>query len=107
MQMTFDNTSVKPDQELELSKDYTGTVEYPLPMTKFSSVYHLSIHLASNYGGKQTRVYYIGFAGEFLGERRDPGIVICQYEARALPQDHKADIPTGQNYQVSWFCSWL
>lgn len=100
-QMSFENTSVKPDQEIELSKDYTGCVEYPLPMARFSSVYHLSLFISSNYGCAQSRIYYIGFAGEFLGPQRDPGIVICTYEARAMPQDHKNEIPTGTHFQVS------
>lgn len=102
-QMTFDNTSVKPDKELELSRDEQGSVEYPMPMTKFSSVYHLSIHFSNNFGSAQdkTKIYYIGLAGQFIGHRKEQGVVICTYEARPVPQDHKAEIPTGHQFQIS------
>ena len=99
--MSFDNTTVKADKEIELCQDIDGSVEYPLSAIKFSSVYHLSLHFRTNFGSDQTKIYYIGFAGEFVGTRRDTGAVICTYEARPIPQDHKTDIPTGNLYLVS------
>lgn len=34
-------------------------------IVKFSSVYHLTIHIPKNFGNETTKVYYIGLRGEF------------------------------------------
>lgn len=98
--MSFDDTSGNSDREFDLTKDEFGVVEYPLPMTKFSNVNHLSIHIPSNYGAETTIVYYIGFSGEFLHVPRE-GVVIASYEARAMPQDHKGEIPDSSKFEIS------
>lgn len=97
--MTFDSVSITPDKEFELTRDEQGVVEYPLPMTKFSNVNHLTIHFPSSFGGETTKIFYIGFSGEFLGVPKE-GIVIATYEARPMPQDHKGEIKDAANFQV-------
>ena len=63
--MTFEDTTLEPDQEFECVRDPTGIMEYPLKIVRFSSVHHLTIHIPKNYGSETTKVYYIGLRGEF------------------------------------------
>jgi hypothetical protein len=86
--MSFDDAEMQPDQEFDLTRDETGTVEYPVRVAKFSNLTNLSIHFPTNFGDESTKIYYIGLRGEFLGELRDQ-VVLAVYEARAVPQDHK------------------
>jgi hypothetical protein len=92
--MTFDDTSVEADQELQLAHDTDGTVEYNVKIVKFSSVNHLSLHFPKNYGEDSTKIYYIGFKGEFTAAQRD-AILLTSYETTPNPADHKAEIPGG------------
>ncbi|CAG0916963.1 unnamed protein product [Notodromas monacha] len=85
--MTFDAASGAPDQEISLSKDPKGVIEYPLKPTKFSDVTYLSIHIPGNYGTDKTRVDYIGLAGEWRPAHRH-GVTICNYELAPSVADH-------------------
>ncbi|XP_026477915.1 PITH domain-containing protein GA19395-like [Ctenocephalides felis] len=89
--MTFDDTAVAPDQEFELHRDETGTLEYPTKVVTFSSVHHLTIHIPGNFGSDSTRVYYIGLRGEYTKGHKH-GVTICTYESAPNVSDHKADI---------------
>ncbi|EDW12950.1 PITH domain-containing protein CG6153 isoform X1 [Drosophila mojavensis] len=86
--MTFDDARGKADQEFELTRDCRGEVEYSPKVVTFSSVHHLSLYFPSNYGDDVTRIYYIGFRGEFT-EAHFHGVTICNYESRANISDHK------------------
>lgn len=84
--MSFDDVNVEADQEFEIMRDNSGTLEYPFKfvynfchpfgkfiicfsfqnrIVKFSNVFHLTIHIPRNYGEDNTKVYYIGLRGEF------------------------------------------
>lgn len=41
--MTFDDTKCESDQEFELMVDTNGTIEYPVKIVAFSSVYNLRL----------------------------------------------------------------
>ncbi|KAL3068350.1 hypothetical protein niasHT_030641 [Heterodera trifolii] len=98
--MSFDEAeSAKPDQEMELKQDSAGLIDYPLTATKFSSVGHLALHFPANFGEDKTCIYYIGLRGEFHSEFRER-IVIANYEARPIPDDHKAELKDQINQQI-------
>ena len=68
--MTFDDAGAGSDQEFNLVHDTSCTLEYKVKTVTFSSVHHLSLHFPSNFGEDQTRIYYIGLAGEFTAANR-------------------------------------
>ena len=81
-------------------------------------MHHLSIHFSANHaGGDETKVYYIGLKGDFMGEHRSAcfffffwsgtrpnvsfflflghartGVVNAVYESRPMMEDHKQDV---------------
>ncbi|CAF4761139.1 unnamed protein product [Pieris macdunnoughi] len=86
--MTFDNVSLEPDQEIELHKDSEGILEYAPKIVTFSSVSHLTMHFPTNFGAENTKIYYIGLKGEWA-PGHNHGVTICTYEARPNLDDHK------------------
>ena len=57
----------------------------------FSSVHHLTVHVPGNMGGGDvTRLYYLGFRGEFTPAHRH-GVTICNYELRPNASDVKEE----------------
>lgn len=97
--MTFDDTSLQPDQEFDLHIDTTGTLEYSTMVVKFASVHHLTIYFPTNFGSETTRIYYIGLRGEYTTAHRH-GVTICTYEARPNVADHKADAMDHVSYEI-------
>ena len=89
--MSFDDAGAKADQEFSLVRDPDGTVQYQPKIVAFSSVHHLTLHFPTNFGDDQTKIYYIGLAGEFTKETR-AGVVNAVYESRPMLKDHKADL---------------
>ncbi|XP_042230605.1 LOW QUALITY PROTEIN: PITH domain-containing protein GA19395-like [Homarus americanus] len=86
--MTFDDVNMTADQEFELHPDPSGTLEYTTKVVTFSSVTHLSLHFPSNFGEETTKIYYIGFRGEYTKAHRH-GVTICSYESTPQMSDHK------------------
>ncbi|EPQ13312.1 PITH domain-containing protein 1 [Myotis brandtii] len=99
-QMSFDDTDREPDQTFSLNRDLTGELEYATKISRFSSVYHLSIHISKNFGADTTKVLYIGLRGEWTEFRRHE-VTICNYEASANPADHKVHQVTPQTHFIS------
>lgn len=97
--MTFDDVGAKADQEFELEKDLTGSIEYSTKVVLFNSVNHLSLYFPSNFGEDTTRLYYIGLRGEF-SEAHHHGVTICTYESAANPSDHTNKIMDAANHQI-------
>ena len=85
--MTFDDAGAMADQEFDLVRDPECGVEYRVKTVTFSSVHHLSLHFPTNFGEDQTKITYIGLAGEWTEANR-VGVVNAVYEARAMPEDH-------------------
>lgn len=65
----------------------------------FSSVHHLTIHIPSNFGAEQTKIYYIGLRGEFFQAHRH-GVTICTYETRPNLSDHKNPLDEQVSHQI-------
>ncbi|XP_055680531.1 PITH domain-containing protein GA19395 [Lutzomyia longipalpis] len=97
--MTFDQTSVKADQEFQLAIDPNGSVEYNTKPVVFSSVHHLSLHFPGNFGDDSTKIHYIGLKGEFT-EAHHHGVTICNYEVRPNVSDHKGSIFDNVNQEI-------
>jgi hypothetical protein len=56
--MSFDDcASARPDQQMELKQDDSGSVDYPFVAGKFSSVGHLTLHFPGNFGDEKTMLY--------------------------------------------------
>ncbi|CRL04583.1 CLUMA_CG017652, isoform A [Clunio marinus] len=99
--MTFDDATGNADQEFELEKDLTGSIEYNTQVVKFHSVHHLSLHFPVNFGRNDdpTRIYYIGLKGEF-SEAHHHGVTICTYETTPNVADHKNSLFDQVNHQI-------
>ncbi|KAF7789810.1 hypothetical protein EIP86_000756 [Pleurotus ostreatoroseus] len=76
----------KPTQEFTVVQS-REVGEYHVMPAKFPSVTSLTLFFPASQGADTTRIYYIGFLGQW-SERNDKP-VIAVYEARANPADHK------------------
>ncbi|SBT41056.1 thioredoxin, putative [Plasmodium ovale wallikeri] len=47
-------------QEVELSEDFHGSIEYPLKVTSLFNVSYLTLFFYENYGAETTKISYIG-----------------------------------------------
>ncbi|KAI6240125.1 PITH domain-containing protein [Aphelenchoides fujianensis] len=94
-----DAQSGKPEQEMELKMDSEAKIDYPLAAFKFSNVFHLTLHFPKNFGAEQTRIFYIGLRGSFQNNFREK-VVIANYEARPVPDDHKGEIPDQAHHHI-------
>ncbi|KAI1722854.1 PITH domain-containing protein [Ditylenchus destructor] len=98
--MSFDEVStMKPIQEMQLKQDDAAQIDYPLIATKFASVSSLTLYINANFGADSTRIFYIGLRGEYERDFRDK-VVIATYEARPVPDDHKAELPDTAHHHV-------
>ncbi|KAI4197000.1 MAG: hypothetical protein LQ350_006187 [Teloschistes chrysophthalmus] len=86
-------SELQPTQTLQLSQ--TAEVqEIPVKRAAFGNVYTLSLFFEDNFGGEggegegevMTRLWWIGFKGEFMRLSREPVEVL--YEKAANPRDH-------------------
>ncbi|XP_017778796.1 PREDICTED: PITH domain-containing protein GA19395 [Nicrophorus vespilloides] len=98
-QMNFDDIACVADQEFELHHDTNGTLEYSTKVVTFNTVHHLTIHIPSNFGADQTKIYYIGLRGEFTEAHRH-GVTICTYESSPNMSDHKNPLTDSVNQQI-------
>ncbi|KZO97308.1 DUF1000-domain-containing protein [Calocera viscosa TUFC12733] len=87
----------KPAQELECPQ-VREAVEYPVKAAKFSSCRSITLFFPSSVGGETTRVYYIGFYGEWQPLQDKP--VIAVYESKPQLADHPK-IP-GTDMGMNW-----
>ena len=62
-QIDFDLKEAKCEQEINCVENPEGTLKYFLKANKFHSVWSLTLVVTQNYGGDNTRIYYIGFEG--------------------------------------------
>ena len=91
--MSFDDAGAAADQEFSLVRDTDGSVQYKTKVEEednlelrfnyfsqvvtFSSVHHLTLHFPGNFGADNTKIYYIGLAGEFTQVRTLIMVGIC------------------------------
>jgi hypothetical protein len=69
----FEEATSKPcAQELDLIQSSREAVEYQVRVSKFANVQNLSLFFPSNFGSESTRIYFVGFKGEFTEVRLSP-----------------------------------
>jgi PITH domain len=87
----FDNcVDLAPAQSWQMAVNGDGKIEYPTDPVKFQNIASLTLFVEDNHGGaEQTVLYYVGLKGNYL-RARVTDAVHAVYEARALPEDHKA-----------------
>jgi len=82
----FSNVSdISPVQEWDLVE--AGEIEYPTKIAKFNNVTDLTIYISDNYGANTTKIYYIGFKGDFTPVKRQA--VTAVYESKPQAKDHQ------------------
>lgn len=87
MQPSVSNKAA-PAQKIEQVAVSRDVVEYPLRTTRFGSTRDVTLFVPGSVGGRQTRIYYVGFRGEgFAFQREGPANLI--YEATPQLKDHK------------------
>ena len=79
-------SDLEPTQTLTVSQT-NDVQELPVKRAKFGNTYNLTLFMEGNYGDEVTRVYWIGFKGEFTELNREPVEVL--YEKAANPKDHE------------------
>ncbi|KAI4249910.1 MAG: hypothetical protein LQ352_005494 [Teloschistes flavicans] len=83
-------SDLQPTQTLQLSRT-ADVQELPVKRALFGNTYNLNLFFEDNHGGHDdeevmTRVFWIGFKGEFMPLSREPVEVL--YEKAANPRDH-------------------
>ena len=78
-------SDLQPTQILELSQT-SEIQDLPVKRTSFGNTYSLTLFFEDNFGDDITRIYWIGFKGEFMNLNREPVEVL--YEKAANPKDH-------------------
>lgn len=78
-------SDAKPTQTLELSQT-SEIQDIPVKRTLFGNTYNINLFIEDNFGNDVTRIYWIGFKGEFSALNRDAVEVL--YEKASNPKDH-------------------
>ena len=86
-------SDLNPTQSFELSQT-SDIQEYTVKRTLFGNTYSLTLFIEDNYGDDVTRIYWIGFKGEFTNLSREPVEVL--YEKAANPKDHELIVGVGE-----------
>ncbi|KAI0346323.1 DUF1000-domain-containing protein [Trametopsis cervina] len=75
----------KPTQEFAVPQG-REIGEYHVMAAKFPAVTSITLFFPQSQGADSTRIYYIGFLGQWSERKSEP--VIAVYESRANPADH-------------------
>ncbi|SBT00043.1 thioredoxin, putative, partial [Plasmodium ovale curtisi] len=80
-------------QEVELSEDFHGSIEYPLKVTSLFNVSYLTLYFYENYGAETTKISYIGIPTwlKGVGTNYTRRAVETVYEASPNLADHKIE----------------
>ena len=78
-------SDLQPTQTLELSQT-SEIQEMPVKRALFGNTYNISLFIEDNFGDDVSRIFWIGFKGEFTNITREPVEVL--YEKAANPKDH-------------------
>ncbi|KAF9650240.1 DUF1000-domain-containing protein [Thelephora ganbajun] len=83
----FDDIADKaPTQEFDVPQG-RDVGEYQVRAAKFVNISSITVFFPASQGAEETRVYYLGFLGQWSEKKEDP--VITVYEAQANPADHE------------------
>ncbi|KIP10974.1 hypothetical protein PHLGIDRAFT_491700 [Phlebiopsis gigantea 11061_1 CR5-6] len=75
----------KPTQEFNVPQG-REIGEYHVMAAKFPAATSITLFFPASQGADTTRVYYVGFLGQWTARKTEP--VITVYESRANPADH-------------------
>lgn len=89
---------VSPTQSFTVSQT-NDVQELQVKRAKFGNTYNLTLFVEDNYGNDVTRVYWLGFKGEFTELNREPFEVL--YEKAANPKDHELAAGIGERGTMS------
>jgi len=78
-------TEHKPTQEFEMPQG-REVGEYHVMSAKFPAATSVTLYFPSSQGATTSRIYYVGFLGQWSERKSEP--VIAVYESRANPADH-------------------
>lgn len=87
-----------PTQEFEVPVS-PDVCEYPVKAAKFSSLSSVTIFIPSNRGADTTKIFYVGFLGQWTQRKENP--VITVYEAQANLADHEKIQGTDGNFNTT------
>ncbi|KAL8709475.1 MAG: hypothetical protein Q9220_005858 [cf. Caloplaca sp. 1 TL-2023] len=76
---------LQPTQSMELSQT-SEIQDLPVKRALFGNTYNINLFVEDNYGEDVTRIFWIGFKGDFMNLNREPVEVL--YEKAANPKDH-------------------
>lgn len=86
------NGTVQATQKLQSIAVAREVVTYPLKTAKFNNVRFITLFIPASLGGDTSRIYFIGFKGEWLGNQQREGPSNIVYESAPQVKDH-AKIP--------------
>ncbi|KAL8967947.1 MAG: hypothetical protein Q9183_002691 [Haloplaca sp. 2 TL-2023] len=78
-------SDLQATQTLELSQT-SQVQDLPVKRSLFGNTYNLNLFIEDNYGDDVTRLFWIGFKGDYMNLNREPVEVL--YEKAANPKDH-------------------
>lgn len=84
--------TVQATQKLQSIAITRDVVTYPLKTAKFNNVRSITLFIPASLGSETSRIYFIGFKGEWLGNQRREGPSNIVYESAPQVKDH-AKIP--------------
>jgi len=88
----------KPTQELTIADTGREIGEYQVMSAKFTNISCVTLFVPASQGAETTRIYYVGFLGQWSERRSDP--VVTVYEARANLADHEKIQGTEGNFST-------
>ncbi|KAF9790284.1 DUF1000-domain-containing protein [Thelephora terrestris] len=85
--INFDDIVDKtPTQEFDVPQG-REVGEYQVRAAKFTNISSITVFFPASQGAEETRIYYLGFLGQWSERKADP--IITVYEAQANPADHE------------------
>lgn len=84
--------TIQSQQKLQSIAVAREAISYPLKTAKFNNVRSITLFIPSSLGGDTSRIYFIGFKGEWMGNHRREGPSNIVYESSPQVKDH-AKIP--------------
>lgn len=93
-----DIDSKTPSQEFDVAET-RDVSEYSVKSTKFGSVSSVTVFIPSSRGADSTKLFYLGFLGQWSQHRTQP--VISVYETQANLADHEKIQGTAGNFHTT------
>jgi len=92
-----DTTDKEPLQQFDVAVG-REVGEYAVKPAKFSNVSSVTLFFPASQGAETTRIYYVGFLGQWSERKQEP--VIAVYESQANIADHEKIQGTEGNFSM-------